>query len=344
MNRRKTKPIKIKDIIIGGSDHIYIQSMTTTKTSDVLKTVLEIKKLEKAGAELIRVAVLDLDDAKALGEIKSNMKVPLVADIHFDYKLALEALNQGIDKLRLNPGNIKNPKHIKLIVDKAKERKIPIRIGVNSGSLPNNLAPTANNLVKVAKDEVEILESLGFYDIIISLKSTDIATTIKAYELASQIFPYPLHVGLTEAGNLLRGTVKSVIALEHILNQGIGNTIRISLTDDPVEEIKVAKYLLQALHLKEDIPELISCPTCGRLEYNMLPLVKKIDEYIESIKKPIKVAIMGCIVNGPGEAKEADIGLAGGKDFVVLFKKGKIIKKVSSQDAYLELKKLIDDF
>jgi (E)-4-hydroxy-3-methylbut-2-enyl-diphosphate synthase len=318
--------------------------MTTTKTSDVLKTVLEIKKLEKAGAELIRVAVLDLDDAKALGEIKSNMKVPLVADIHFDYKLALEALNQGIDKLRLNPGNIKNPKHIKLIVDKAKERKIPIRIGVNSGSLPNNLAPTANNLVKVAKDEVEILESLGFYDIIISLKSTDIATTIKAYELASQIFPYPLHVGLTEAGNLLRGTVKSVIALEHILNQGIGNTIRISLTDDPVEEIKVAKYLLQALHLKEDIPELISCPTCGRLEYNMLPLVKKIDEYIESIKKPIKVAIMGCIVNGPGEAKEADIGLAGGKDFVVLFKKGKIIKKVSSQDAYLELKKLIDDF
>lgn len=344
MNRIKTKPIKIKDIIIGGSDHIYIQSMTTTKTSDVLKTVLEIKKLEKAGAELIRVAVLDLDDAKALGEIKSNMKVPLVADIHFDYKLALEALNQGIDKLRINPGNIKNPKHIKLIVDKAKERKIPIRIGVNSGSLPNNLAPTANNLVKVAKDEVEILESLGFYDIIISLKSTDIATTIKAYELASQIFPYPLHVGLTEAGNLLRGTVKSVIALEHILNQGIGNTIRISLTDDPVEEIKVAKYLLQALHLKEDIPELISCPTCGRLEYNMLPLVKKIDEYIESIKKPIKVAIMGCIVNGPGEAKEADIGLAGGKDFVVLFKKGKIIKKVSSQDAYLELKKLIDDF
>ncbi|NLB85011.1 MAG: flavodoxin-dependent (E)-4-hydroxy-3-methylbut-2-enyl-diphosphate synthase, partial [Acholeplasmataceae bacterium] len=173
MNRRKTKPIKIKDIIIGGSNHIYIQSMTTTKTSDVLKTGLEIKKLEKAGAELIRVAVLDLDDAKALGEIKSNMKVPLVADIHFDYKLALEALNQGIDKLRLNPGNIKNPKHIKLIVDKAKERKIPIRIGVNSGSLPNNLAPTANNLVKVAKDEVEILESLGFYDIIISLKSTD---------------------------------------------------------------------------------------------------------------------------------------------------------------------------
>lgn len=344
MNRRKTKPIKIKDIIIGGSDHIYIQSMTTTKTSDVLKTGLEIKKLEKAGAELIRVAVLDLDDAKALGEIKSNMKVPLVADIHFDYKLALEALNQGIDKLRLNPGNIKNPKHIKLIVDKAKDKKIPIRIGVNSGSLPNNLAPTANNLVKVAKDEVEILESLGFYEIIISLKSTDIATTIKAYELASQIFPYPLHVGLTEAGNLLRGTVKSVIALEHILNQGIGNTIRISLTDDPVEEIKVAKYLLQALHLKEDIPELISCPTCGRLEYNMLPLVKKIDEYIESIKKPIKVAIMGCIVNGPGEAKEADIGLAGGKDFVVLFKKGKIIKKVSSQDAYLELKKLIDDF
>lgn len=344
MNRINTKAIKIKDIWLGGNNHIYLQSMTTTKTSDILKTLEQIKALEKAGAELIRVAVLDLADAKALGQIKKNMTVPLVADIHFDYKLALEALNQGVDKLRLNPGNIKNPKHIKLIVDLAKEMKTPIRIGVNSGSLPNNLAPTADNLVKVAEDEVKILESLGFYDIVISLKSTDITTTILAYEMASKIFPYPLHVGLTEAGNLLRGTVKSVLALEKILNQGIGNTIRISLTSDPVEEIKVAKYLLQALKLKDDLPELISCPTCGRLEYDMLPLVKQIDEYIETIKKPIKVAIMGCIVNGPGEAKEADVGVAGGKDFVVLFKKGKVIKKVSTEAAYLELKKLIDEF
>lgn len=344
MMRKETKVIKVGNILIGGNNPVIIQSMTTTKTKDTNATISQILSLEKAGCELVRVAILDMDDARAISKIKSGINIPLVADIHFDYKLALEAINQGIDKIRINPGNINNKKHLQLIVDKCLEYNIPIRIGLNSGSLPNNLEPTSQNLIKVAKKEVKLLEDLGFRDIILSLKTTDVKTNIEVYQLASKQFDYPLHLGVTEAGTLIGGTVKSTLALGILLSEGIGDTIRISLTEDPLLEVRVAKELLNNLGLRNDFPNLISCPTCGRLEYDMKPIANEIETFLLEINKPIKVAVMGCVVNGPGEAREADIGIAGNDDIVLIFKKGKVIKKVHPSEALDELKKLILEF
>lgn len=342
--KKVTKEIRIDKLIIGGNNPVIIQSMTNTKTKDINKTVEQIKLLEKAGCELVRVAVLDMDDAKAIKQIKDNISIPLVADIHFDYKLALEAIKQGVDKIRINPGNINNKTHIKMIVDACNERNIPIRIGLNTGSLPNNMAPTSENLVEIAKREVKLLEELGFTNIILSLKATDVITNIKAYELASETFTYPLHLGVTEAGTLIGGTVKSSLALGILLNKGIGDTVRVSLTEDPTIEIRVAKEILNNLGLRNDFPNLISCPTCGRLEYDMNPIAKEIEKFLLEINKPIKVAVMGCVVNGPGEAREADIGIAGNNDVVLIFQKGKVIKKVHPSLALDELKKLILEY
>ena len=344
MMRKETKVIKVGNILIGGNNPVIIQSMTTTKTKDTNATISQILSLEKAGCELVRVAILDMDDARAISKIKSGINIPLVADIHFDYKLALEAINQGIDKIRINPGNINNKKHLQLIVDKCLEYNIPIRIGLNSGSLPNNLEPTSQNLIKLAKKEVKLLEDLGFRDIILSLKTTDVKTNIEVYQLASKQFDYPLHLGVTEAGTLIGGTVKSTLALGILLSEGIGDTIRISLTEDPLLEVRVAKELLNNLGLRNDFPNLISCPTCGRLEYDMKPIANEIETFLLEINKPIKVAVMGCVVNGPGEAREADIGIAGNDDIVLIFKKGKVIKKVHPSEALDELKKLILEF
>lgn len=339
-----TKEIKIKELIIGGNNPVIIQSMTTTKTKDIISTVNQIKMLEKAGCELVRVAVLGMDDAKAIGKIKKEISIPLVADIHFDYKLALESIEQGVDKIRINPGNINNFEHVKLIVDACNLQNIPIRIGINSGSLPNNMEPTPINLIEFMKREVKILEDLGFYNIVLSLKTTDVISNIETYRLASKTFRYPLHLGVTEAGTLIGGTVKSSLALGILLNEGIGDTIRVSLTEDPNLEIRVAREVLNNLKLRNDMSTLISCPTCGRIEYDMMPVAKEIDKFLQTIRKPIKVAVMGCVVNGPGEAKDADIGIAGNKDVVLIFSKGKIIKKVHPSEALDELKKLILEF
>ena len=342
--KKLTKTIKVGNILIGGNNPVVIQSMTNTKTKDIKKTLEQIHALEKAGCELVRVAVLDMEDAKAIKEIKSNINIPIVADIHFDYRLALESIKSGVDKIRVNPGNITNPKHLKMIVDACKEKNIPIRIGLNSGSVPNRLEPTPENLINEAIRNVKMLEDLEFYDIILSLKTTNVLTNIEVYKLASEKFPYPLHLGVTEAGTLIGGSVKSSIALGILLNEGIGDTIRVSLTEDPQLEIRVAKEILNNLGLRNDFPNLISCPTCGRLEYDMKPIANEIEKFLLTIQKPIKVAVMGCIVNGPGEAKDADLGIAGSSDVVLVFKKGEIIKKVHPDEALDELKKLILEF
>jgi (E)-4-hydroxy-3-methylbut-2-enyl-diphosphate synthase len=335
MNQReKTRQTMVGPLEFGGNNKVYIQSMTTTYTKDVASTVDQIKKLTAAGCEIVRVAVLDMVDAKALGEIKKQIDIPLVADIHFDYRLALEAINQGVDKIRLNPGNIPKREHVELVVNACKEKKIPIRIGVNSGSLPNRMAPTAKNMVETAKHHVEILESLDFYDIALSLKATDMSLMVEAYRLAAKTFPYPLHLGVTEAGTAFSGAIKSAMGIGILLAEGIGNTIRVSLTDNPVLEIQAAKEILKNLGLKDKVPNLISCPTCGRIQYDMIDIAKKIEAYLLTINKTINVAIMGCAVNGPGEAKHADIGIAGGKGEAILFRKGEIIKKIKESEVY----------
>jgi (E)-4-hydroxy-3-methylbut-2-enyl-diphosphate synthase len=335
MNQREqTRQTMVGPLEFGGNNKVYIQSMTTTFTKDVESTVDQIKKLTTAGCDIVRVAVLDMIDAKALGEIKKQISIPLVADIHFDYRLALEAINQGVDKIRLNPGNIPKREHVELVVNACKEKKIPIRIGVNSGSLPNRMAPTAENMVETAKHHVEILESLGFYDIALSLKATDMSLMVEAYRLAAKTFPYPLHLGVTEAGTAFSGAIKSAIGIGILLAEGIGNTIRVSLTDNPVLEIQAAKEILKNLGLKDKVPNLISCPTCGRIQYDMIDIAKKIEAYLLTINKTINVAIMGCAVNGPGEAKHADIGIAGGKGEAILFRKGEIIKKIKESEVY----------
>ncbi len=334
MQREKTRPINIGPYQLGGNNKVYIQSMTNTYTKDVQSTVEQIKKLETAGCEIIRVAVLDMVDAKALGKIKAQISIPLVADIHFDYRLALEAINQGVDKIRLNPGNIPKREHVALVVEACKKKKIPIRIGVNSGSLPNNMAPTAKNMVETAKHHIDILESLDFYDIAISLKATDMNLMVEANRLAAKTFPYPLHLGVTEAGTAFSGAIKSAMGIGILLAEGIGNTIRVSLTDNPVLEIQAAKEILKNLGLKDKVPNLISCPTCGRIQYDMIDTAKRIEAYLLTINKNINVAIMGCAVNGPGEATHADIGIAGGKGEAILFRRGKIIKKIKESEIY----------
>lgn len=344
MQRLTTRPIKVGNLIMGGNNHVYIQSMTTTYTKDVEATVKQIHQLEKAGCEIVRVAVLDKVDAAALGEIKRQIHIPLVADIHFDYKLALEAINQGVDKIRLNPGNIKDRSKVELVVNACKEKGIPIRIGVNSGSLPDGLEPTAENMIKVAKGHVEILESMNFFDIALSLKATDMNLMIETYRLASKTFPYPLHLGVTEAGTAFSGAIKSAMGIGILLHEGIGNTIRVSLTDQPEIEIRAAKEILKNLNLRNDIPNLISCPTCGRIQYDMIDIAKRIETYLQGVNKHINVAIMGCKVNGPGEAKHADIGVAGGKGEAVIFKHGQIVKKIKEAEVYDELVKMIDEY
>jgi (E)-4-hydroxy-3-methylbut-2-enyl-diphosphate synthase len=344
MQRLTTRPIKIGNLVMGGNSHVYIQSMTTTFTKDVDATVKQIHLLEKAGCEIVRVAVLDKVDAKALGEIKRQIHIPLVADIHFDYKLALEAINQGVDKIRLNPGNIKDRTKVEMVVEACKAKNIPIRIGVNSGSLPDNLEPTAENMIMVAKGHVEILESMNFYDIALSLKATDMNLMIETYRLAAKTFPYPLHLGVTEAGTAFSGAIKSAMGIGILLHEGIGNTIRVSLTDNPEIEIRAAKEILKNLGLRKDIPNLISCPTCGRIQYDMIDIAKRIETYLQGVNKHINVAIMGCKVNGPGEAKHADIGVAGGKGEAVIFKHGQIIKKIKEAEVYDELVRMIDEY
>lgn len=342
--RTETKQIKVGSLLLGGNEHIYIQSMTNTKTKDVVATVKQIKELEEAGCEIIRVAVLDMEDAKSLGSIKSQIDIPLVADIHFNPDFAIEAIKQGVDKIRLNPGNISNKEKIKEIVRLAKENDVAIRIGVNAGSLPKGMEINAKNMIEACKMHTSILEELGFTNIAISLKASNIDLCKEAYLLAAKEFPYPLHVGVTEAGTTFSGVIKSAIGISEILNLGIGNTIRVSLTDDPIYEVRTAKEILKNLGLIKNVPIFTSCPTCGRTMYNMIPIAKEIENYLYTVKKDIHVAVMGCAVNGPGEAREADLGVAGGNGEALLFKKGQIIRKIPEDKIIEELKKEIEAF
>jgi len=347
ISREQTKKILVKDKIIGGNNNVLIQTMTTTKTKNIEETVSQINTLATAGSEIVRLAIFDMDDAIAIKKIKDRVTVPLVADIHFDYKLALKCADNGIDKIRINPGNIGNKDRIKMVVDKCKEKNIPIRIGINGGSLEKHIIKkygvTAKGMLESAKYHVNLLEELDFTDIIISLKSSDISKTVEAYRMAANEFIYPLHLGITEAGTLFGGTIKSSIGLGILLYEGIGNTIRVSLSTDPIEEIKVAKEILSSLGLYVK-PKIISCPTCGRIQYNMFDLVNKVEAYLETIDSNITVAVMGCAVNGPGEAKAADIGIAGGKNEGLIFVGGKIKRKVKEIEMYDELIKEINEF
>lgn len=342
--RTKTRVVKVGNLYLGGDNPILIQSMTNTKTKDITATINQINELTRLGCEIIRVAVLDKEDAYSIGEIKKGISIPLVADIHFDPELAIIAINQGVDKIRLNPGNINKKEKIAEIVNLCKEKNIPIRIGVNAGSLPRDLEVNAENMIIAAKRHIEILENLGFYDIVLSLKASNIDLTLEAYKLASQVFDYPLHVGITEAGTSFKGLITSSIGLSKILGENIGNTIRVSLTDDPKFEIMAAKEILKELHLKNNVPTLTSCPTCGRTQINLIPIAKEIEQYLQTVKKDIHVAVMGCAVNGPGEAKEADLGIAGGIGEALIFKKGVIVRKISEDKIIEELKKEIDLF
>lgn len=347
MKRTDTRKVTVGNVQIGGQNKVVIQSMCNTKTKDVTSTVKQIIALEEAGCEIIRVACLDLEDAKAIKDIKKQIHIPIVADIHFDYKIALEAIEAGVDKVRINPGNIGSKDKVKMVVDKCKEKNIPIRIGVNAGSLEKDLLekyggkPTAKAMVESARRHIEILEELDFYDILISLKASNLDLCIEAYEEAAKEFCYPLHLGITEAGTEFSGTIKSSIGLGYMLRQGIGDTIRVSLSDDPVKEIKVAKEILKDCNLYKKSPTLVACPTCGRTQIDMIPMAKQVEEFLQTIEEDITVAVMGCAVNGPGEAREADIGIAGGVKEGLLFKKGEIIKKIKQEEIVEELKKEI---
>ena len=344
---RESKVIKVGNIVIGGGNDIIIQSMTNTPTTDVEKTVKQIKKLQDEGCQLVRVTVNTEEAAKKIKEIKEKIDIPLVADIHFDYRLAVLAIENGIDKLRINPGNIGSDEKVEIVVKKAIEKGIPIRIGVNSGSLEKSILekygkPTSDAMVESALYHMRLLEKFNFTDIVISLKSSNVKMMVEAYRKLAKLCNYPLHLGVTEAGTAFQGTVKSAIGIGSLLVDGIGYTIRVSLTEDPVEEIKVAKEILKVLGLKETGVEIISCPTCGRTEIDLIGLAHQVEEEFEKMDKKIKIAVMGCVVNGPGEAREADYGVAGGKGVGVLFKKGEIVKKVDEADILKELKNLIE--
>ena len=341
--RENTRVVKVGNKYLGGNNPILIQSMCNTKTHDVKATIDQINKLESYGCEIIRVAVLDMEDAKAIGAIKKGINIPLVADIHFNPELAIESIKQGVDAIRLNPGNITNKEKIKEIVTLCKEKQIPIRIGVNGGSLPKGMALNSDNMILAAKSHIDILEELGFKDIVLSIKASNIKLAKEAYIKASETFPYPLHVGITEAGTGFKGLITSSMGLQEILKEGIGNTIRVSLTDDPVNEVKAARVILKELDLK-DMPVMTSCPTCGRTQVDLIPIAKEIEEYLYKVNKHIHVAVMGCVVNGPGEAKEADLGVAGGKGEGLIFSHGKIVKKIKEADIVEELKKAIDEY
>lgn len=333
MDRKLTREVKIGDVTIGGKNPIAIQSMTNTKTQDVAATVGQILQLERAGCEIIRCTVPDMEAAKALAEIKKHISIPLVADIHFDYRLAIAAMENGADKIRINPGNIGSPERVKAVVDVAKEHNIPIRVGVNSGSLEKELVEkyhgvTAEGIVESALDKVKMIEDFGYDNLVISIKSSDVMMCVRAHELISEQTDYPLHVGITESGTVISGNIKSAIGLGLILNQGIGDTIRVSLTGDPVEEIKSAKLILRTLGLKKGGVEVVSCPTCGRTSIDLIGLANQVETMAAEIPLNIKVAVMGCVVNGPGEAKEADIGICGGKQEGLIIKHGEVIRKV----------------
>lgn len=347
IERRKTRQIHIGNIAIGGGAPISVQSMTNTKTTDTAATVAQINALQAAGCDIVRLAVPDMDAAKNLGNIIKKVNVPLVADIHFDYRLALEAINQGISALRLNPGNIGGEDNVKAVVSEAKKHHIPIRIGVNAGSLDKAMLDkyggvTAEALVASAMQHVRILEQQDFYDMKISLKAHDVPLTLEAYQLMSKTVDYPLHLGITEAGTAKTGMIKSAVGIGALLAQGIGDTFRISLTGDPVVEVKVANEILKSLGLKEYGPTLISCPTCGRTSIDLAGIADVVAERLSSVTKPISVAVMGCVVNGPGEARGADVGIAGGKGEGLVFRKGEILRKVPEEKLVEELFKEID--
>lgn len=338
MYREHTKVVKIGNRVIGGGNPILIQSMTNTKTEDVRATVAQIQALTAAGCDIIRCAVPTMEAAKALKEIKKQISIPLVADIHFDYRLAIAAMENGADKIRINPGNIGSLDRVKAVVDVAKERNIPIRVGVNSGSLEKHILEkygkvTAEGIVESALDKVKIIEDLGYDNLVISIKSSDVLMCVKAHELIADKTRYPLHVGITESGTVTSGNIKSAIGLGLILSQGIGDTIRVSLTGDPVEEIRSANLILKTLGLKQGGISVVSCPTCGRTQIDLIGLATKVEKLVEKYQNlDIKVAVMGCVVNGPGEAKEADLGIAGGNGVGILMKKGEIIKKVPEEE------------
>ena len=347
MYRDHTKVIQIGNKKIGGGNPILIQSMTNTKTEDVQATVEQILRLERAGCEIIRCTVPTLEAAAAIREIKKQIHIPLVADIHFDYRMALAAIENGADKIRINPGNIGNPERVKAVVDAAKERNIPIRVGVNSGSLEKPLVEkyggvTAEGIVESALDKVHMIEDLGYDNLVISIKSSDVLMCVKAHELLAGRTVYPLHVGITESGTVNSGNIKSAIGLSLILSQGIGDTIRVSLTGDPVEEIKSAKLILRTLGLRKGGIEVVSCPTCGRTQINLIDLATKVEKMVEDYPLDIKVAVMGCVVNGPGEAKEADLGVAGGIGEGLLIKHGEIVKKLPEDQLLPALKEELD--
>jgi (E)-4-hydroxy-3-methylbut-2-enyl-diphosphate synthase len=346
-HRKDTRPVRVGNLTIGGSNRVIIQSMTTTKTADVKATVAEIHRLEEAGCEIVRVTVNNEEAAEAIKEIKRQIHIPLVADIHFDYRLALKAIENGIDKVRINPGNIGKRERVEAVVRACKERNIPIRIGVNAGSLERHILekygyPTAQGMLESALHHIQILEELDFHDIVVSMKASDVPLAIEAYRLAAETFNYPLHLGITESGTLFSGTIKSSAGLGTLLSMGIGNTIRVSLSADPVEEVKVARELLKTFHLISNAPTLVSCPTCGRIDIDLISIANEIEEYLQNVKAPIKVSVLGCAVNGPGEAREADIGIAGARGEGLLFRKGKVVRKIPEADLVSELKKEID--
>lgn len=347
--RRLSREVSVGSLKIGGNNPISIQSMTNTDTRDAKATIEQIKRLEEVGCDVVRVAVPDMEAAKNIGEIKKNVNIPVIADIHFDHRLALEAIEQGVDGVRINPGNIGSIEKVKMVVNKCKEKNLKIRIGVNGGSLEKELlekygSATAEALVESALGHVKILEDLDFCNIVISLKSSDIYKTIEAYELISKKVDYPLHIGITESGSVKKGTIKSSIGVGALLLKGIGDTIRISLTGDPTEEVIVGKEILRSLDLLNDKIKVISCPTCGRCNIDLISVVNEVEEKINKVDKDMTVAIMGCAVNGPGEAKEADIGIAGGKGEGLLFKKGEIIRKIKGDNLVEELLNEIDKF
>lgn len=347
MYRDNTKVINIGQCAIGGGNPVAIQSMTNTKTEDVEATVSQILRLEEAGCDIIRCAVPTMEAARALSKIKERIHIPLVADIHFDYKLAIAAIENGADKIRINPGNIGSEERVKAVVDAAKERNIPIRVGVNSGSLEKEIIEeygkvTAEGLVKSALNKVHMIEKMGYDNLVISIKSSDVLMCIRAHELIAKETDYPLHVGITESGTIMSGNIKSAIGLGNILYQGIGDTIRVSLTGDPVEEVRSAKLILRTLGLRKGGVTVVSCPTCGRTQIDLIGLAGKVENLVKDMDLDIKVAVMGCVVNGPGEAREADIGIAGGKGEGLLIKKGEIIKKVPENELLGALKEELD--
>lgn len=349
MHRDSTREVRIGDKRIGGGNPVLIQSMTNTRTEDVEATVAQILELEQAGCEIIRCTVPDRAAARALGEIKRRIHIPLVADIHFDYKMAIAAMENGADKIRINPGNIGGPEKVRAVVDAAKALDVPIRIGVNSGSLERQLVErdggvTAQGIVESALDKVHMIEDMGYDNIVISIKSSDVLMCVEAHELLAEKTLYPLHVGITEAGTVRSGNIKSAIGLGLILHQGIGDTIRVSLTGDPVEEIRSARLILRTLGLRRGGIEVVSCPTCGRTKIDLIGLAAKVERLAEDYPLDIKVAVMGCAVNGPGEAREADLGIAGGDGEGLLFKKGEILRKMPEEQLLSALKEELDNW